>query len=855
MIKAHYIERDNDLTISEGTVRSNKTNIIYYTITKEINCLMTRSPFMLWLFLLSVIALPAYAQTNAGYQEPTKVIKDLVDAPLTPILSISPDKSHMAILTRPSYPSIEEVAQKELRIAGIRINPRTNGSSRGSYYDGVYFQSMEDTKQILIAGLPKGLKLQNVLWSPSGKHVAATNAVEEGLELWIIDVAKASASKVTEPVINDAISGIPFTWLNDNQLLYKAILEDRPDTPKSPSATTGPVIQENNGTEAAVRTYQDLLQNAYDEYLFDYYTQAQLMVFDLEGNTHQAYAEPGIYLQMDPSPDGQFLLLSKIKKPYSYLVPYYRFPQQVSIYDMGGKLVHEIAQIPLAENIPKGFGATRTGPRNFDWRTDAPATLYWVEAQDGGDPKAQVEIRDRLFSISAPFTEKPQPAIDFKLRFGGVEWGSDNLAIAYENWWSSRHQIISKWTPSKPAGSKQILFDRSTEDRYNDPGRFQKERNSFGESVLMTKDNGSTLFLVGTGASPEGNRPFIDEYHVQDGSTKRLWRSKAPYYEKPVTILDKSAGRFITSRQSKEEPANYFLRDLTQDASTQITFFEHPFKALKGVTKELIKYYREDSVALTGTLYLPAGYDKEKDGPLPTLMWAYPREYKSAKAASQVSGSPHQFVRLYYGSPIFWVTQGYAVFDNFAMPIIGEGDEEPNETFVQQLTSGAEAAINKLVDMGVTDRSRIGVGGHSYGAFMTANLLAHTDLFAAGIARSGAYNRTLTPFGFQREERTFWEAPEIYFKMSPFMHADKIKEPILLVHGEADNNSGTFPMQSKRFYAALKGHGGTARLVMLPHESHGYRGRESILHMLWEMDTWLDKHVKNAPAEQAKVKP
>jgi dipeptidyl aminopeptidase/acylaminoacyl peptidase len=354
------------------------------------------------------------------------------------------------------------------------------------------------------------------------------------------------------------------------------------------------------------------------------------------------------------------------------------------------------------------------------------------------------------------------------------------------------------------------------------------------------------------GASPEGNRPFIDAYDLATKASKRLWRSEAPYYEMPVAMLDAAKGLVLTSRESTEVPPNYYVRNLRSGTLSALTRWENPYTALKGIKKELVQYQREDGLKLSGTLYLPAGYNKEKDGRLPVFMWAYPREYKTADAASQINGSPYQFIRPGTTSPLLWVTQGYAVFDDFAMPILGEGDKEPNETFVEQLRASAEAAVNKLVDMGVADRNRIAVGGHSYGAFMTANLLAHTDIFAAGVARSGAYNRTLTPFGFQQEERTYWQAPEIYYKMSPFNYAHQIKEPILLIHGEADNNSGTFPIQSERFYNALKGHGATAKLVFLPHESHGYRARESILHTLYETNAWMDKYVKNRPVSQVK---
>ena len=308
--------------------------------------------------------------------------------------------------------------------------------------------------------------------------------------------------------------------------------------------------------------------------------------------------------------------------------------------------------------------------------------------------------------------------------------------------------------------------------------------------------------------------------------------------------MDEDGHLLLTRRESVEIPPNFFIRDLRSGALEAVTDFPHPTPQLLGVQKELIRYKRADGLALTGTLFLPAGHDPEKDGPLPTILWAYPREFKSASAAGQVRDSPHRFVRVGWWSPVPWVTRGYAVLSDPAMPIIGEGESEPNDTYVEQLVSGARAAVETLVERGISDPAKVAVGGHSYGAFMTANLLAHSDLFCAGIARSGAFNRTLTPFGFQSEERTLWQARETYFEMSPFVHADKIKAPLLIIHGAEDNNSGTYPMQSERFYNALKGHGATTRLVMLPHESHGYRARESIMHTVWEMDTWLSRYVK-----------
>ncbi len=810
---------------------------------------------LLFLFYLFIFALMTSnneltAQDNLSYQTPPKAIADLIDAPPTPGVSLSPSNEIMLLLERPNLPSIEEVAQEELRLAGIRINPKTNGSSRSGHYTGIKIKSLQTGKEKAITGFPADAKIENLSWAADGSKMVCTVTKSNGLELWMADMSTATAKKLTDAVINDAMSGRPYTWFSDNNtLLYKKVLADRGKAPEQDQMPKGPVIQINDGEKAPVRTYQDLLKTPYDIDLFKYYTSSQLMIVDLTTGKHQAFGEAGIKASMSTSPDGEYVMVQTIKQPFSYLVPYSRFPFTIDIFDKKGNKITQIADIPMAENIPKGFGAVREGKRSFSWRNDKPATMVWVEAQDGGDPKKEVAIRDQIYMLDAPFTGKAAKGISFKLRYGGVDWGTGDFALAYEWWWQSRQLITSSWQPNNIAAGKEVLFDRSWEDRYNAPGDFETHRNQYGRSVLLTANEGKTLFLTDQGASPEGNRPFVDEFDITTKKTKRLWRSEAPYYEYPISIIDEENGQVLTRRESNKERPNFYMRNLKDGTSKQITHFENPYKALEGVQKEMVKYTRADGVELTGTLYTPAGYDKEKDGPLPVFMWAYPREFKSAKAAGQVSDSPYEFIRIGWGSPLFWVTQGYAIFDDFSMPIIGEGEEEPNETFVKQLTEGAEAAINKIVDMGVADRNRIAVGGHSYGAFMTANLLAHTDLFAAGIARSGAYNRTLTPFGFQSEERTLWETPETYAKMSPFMHSDKVKTPLLLMHGDADNNSGTYPMQSERFFNALKGHGATVRLVMLPHESHGYRARESVMHMLWEMSEWMDRYVKNKVVE------
>jgi dipeptidyl aminopeptidase/acylaminoacyl peptidase len=619
--------------------------------------------------------------------------------------------------------------------------------------------------------------------------------------------------------------------------------EARGEEPPPPRVPTGPVVQENVGRTAPARTYQDLLENRYDEALFEHYTTAQLALVALDG-TSTPVGEPGLIWSFDPSPDGRFLLVETLHRPFSYLVPAYRFPRRIEVLDEVGRQAHVVADLPLQEEVPTAFGSVPTGPRGVQWRADAPATLAWIEALDGGDARVGADERDRVLQLAAPFQGEPQALITLGLRYDGMGWATDNTAIVRESWWRTRQERTWRVRPGSPDAAPELLWERSYEDRYSNPGFPDFTANDRGRRVIRTADGGRYIYLMGSGASPEGDRPFVDRFDLRAKEAARLFRSEAPYYEQPIQMLDAGGRYVLTRRESQQDPPNYFVRDLERGSLRQITHFPNPTPQLDGMHKELIQYERADGVMLSGTLYLPPGYDAADDGPLPMLMWAYPREFRSADAASQVRGSPYRFTRLSGWSTPIWCALGYAVLEGPTMPIIGEGDAEPNDTYVEQLVASAEAAIDEVVRRAVADRNRMAIGGHSYGAFMTANLLAHSDLYAAGIARSGAYNRTLTPFGFQAEERTFWEAPEVYFAMSPFMHVDDVNEPILLIHGIADNNSGTFPIQSERFYAALKGHGATARLVMLPLESHGYRARESILHMLWEMQRWLDTYVK-----------
>jgi dipeptidyl aminopeptidase/acylaminoacyl peptidase len=780
----------------------------------------------------------AHAQDNIAYQRPPDALAQLLEAPLTPAVTFSPDKKWMVLLDRSDYPTIEELSRPELRLAGLRIDPGNNGQSRQRYLIGIKFKNLADKKEYEVKALPSPLLMSSASFSPDGKKMAFLQNNADRIELWVIDLSTFTASKLSEKRIS-AIFGNPYSWLSDSQhIVFTAVPEGRKALAEKSRVPDGPTIEENLGKKAPNRTYQDLLKNAYDETAFDYYATSQLVLKNISG-AETLLSTPAVYTSVIPSPDGNYLLTRHLHKPYSYLVPFNRFPQQVNVLDKQGNVVKAIIDLPLFDNLPTGFNAVATGQRSHNWRSDAPATLYWVEAQDGGDPKAKAEIRDKVFEQAAPFSGAPTELIKLTLRYSGITWGNASTAWVYENWWADRKTRTHQLNPTTKA--VKLLEDRSSEDVYNDPGNVLTEWNAYGRSVMMIRDN--AVWLSGEGSSTDGDMPFLDKMELTSGKKTRLWRCVAPYYESVSTVLDPKKNVFITSRESLTENPNYYIR--SGKTVTQLTNFAHPYPSIKEVKKQVLKYKRDDGVDLTANLYLPANYKKE-DGPLPTFLWAYPAEFKSSANAGQVKGSPYTFPRIGWGSAIFWVSRGYAILDNASIPIVGEGDKEPNDTYIKQLVASAKAAIDYGTSLGVVDPKRVAAGGHSYGAFMTGNLLAHSDLFKAGIARSGAYNRTLTPFGFQAEERTYWEAPQVYFDMSPFSFADKIKEPILLIHGEADNNSGTFPVQTERFYNALKGHGATARFVLLPYESHGYQGKESLLHMLWEMDTWLEKYVKNA---------
>ena len=806
--------------------------------------------------LLTVAALPALAQdrnapsATGGYMTPPAPISQILDTPPTPAPLVSPRRDTIALLGRANLPPIAELAEPDLKLAGYRINPRNNGpaNSRVGWLNALSFQAIGAGAERRVA-LPAGARFTSPSWSPDGKRISFLMDRPTGLELWVADAATAQARRLTAAGVN-ATFGSGYEWLPDSSgFLVRMVPAGRGVAPAVGGVPSGPLVQENVGRTAPVRTYQDLLRNQTDEALFAHHFTSQLALVPLTGAPRMIGA-PGLLIGASTSPDGRSLLQTRIKRPFSYVVPAALFPAEITVTDLNGRVVRKLADLPLRDDIPTQFDAVAPGPRAAHWRSDRPSTLVWAEAQDGGDVRRDVPIRDRIYMQDAPFAAPPRTLVDLKDRLSDIVWGNDQHALILSQWWNTRRETRVAVNPSQP-GSARVLLERNFQDRYNNPGMPVMRPNAQGRPVMHLTGDGRGVFMSGPGASREGEFPFLARMDLASGQTERIWQAKTPYYESLVALLDDNGERLLTRRESRIDPPNLYLRTRSGGEPVQLTRFPDPAPQLAGVTQRLVTYKRADGVDLSGTLYLPAGYDQKRDGPLPLLLWAYPTEFTDPTVAGQVVDTQNRFTRPGGISHLFLLTQGYAILDNPTMPIIGVNGAEANDTYVEQLVSSAQAAVDAVVGMGMADRDRIAVGGHSYGAFMTANLLAHSDLFRTGIARSGAYNRTLTPFGFQAEQRTYWEAVDTYTQMSPFTHVRKIKEPILLIHGEADDNSGTFPVQSERFYAALKGQGANVRYVVLPLEAHGYRGRESVKHTLWEMSRWLDQHVKRAPPRAA----
>jgi dipeptidyl aminopeptidase/acylaminoacyl peptidase len=822
-----------------------------------------------------MLLLGAGANGQEGYQKPPKAVLEVMNAPVTPRASVGRARDIVLLYSPEPYPSIADVAQPFARLAGLRIDEATNGPHNPPRFDNLVLKKVEDGSETKIA-LPARAFVSQPFWSPGGGKIAFTRATDAGIELWIADAKTGKAHALPGVKLNAALStpgfrdeNPPCHWLPGSKaLLCQTIPAGRGALPKATIVPAGPGVQQSFGKAAPVATFEDLLENEYDARLFEYYATSQLAVIDIESGRATALGAPAIFGMAEPAPDGAHVLVARIHRPFSYIVTTEEFPRDVEVWDLAGRVIYKVASLPLQENVP--IGGVPTGARDISWHPNKPGSLVWVEALDDGDPKKKVKERDKVMWIHEPFAGEPVELARTEKRFAGLAFGErgdfailrdfDRDTLRGRAWFFNPEPTPEKnWTfhADKP-NEKTLVWDLSTQDRYHNPGTPVQWPLANGHSAVMQQSN--FIFLMGAGASPDGERPFLDRLDINTMELQRIFQGEPKSYEEIVAMLSTGGTKLLTRRESPADPPNYFVRDSSKfngnfaepgslDKVTAFTKFTDPTPALRAIQKQLVTYKRADGVELSMTVYLPPDYKQGERRP--AVVWAYPLEFTDASVAGQVSGSPYRFTTITGPSVLFFLLDGYVVLDGASMPVVGN-PETVNNMYIEQITSSAKAAIDKAAAMGVIDANRVGVGGHSYGAFMTANLLAHSNLFRAGIARSGAYNRTLTPFGFQSERRTLWQAPELYVKVSPFMFADKIKVPILLIHGEADSNSGTFPIQSDRMYRAIKGNGGAVRYVTLPDEAHGYSARESIEHTVWEMLTWFDKFVKNGERDTAR---
>ncbi|TAJ21651.1 MAG: S9 family peptidase [Planctomycetota bacterium] len=778
--------------------------------------------------------------SSSGWKLPPQAIVDVLEAPPPPSVDLSPDTRWMLLVERPAMPGLDDVLRPWVGLAGERIDSATSAAYTVGFSTGIVLRSVETGAEQRIV-TPAGARIGAISWSHDSRHIAFTVRGDSGVDVWGASIDAPRAKRIAGPLASALDTG--FDWMPDGErLLVWLRAGDRGPQPERGRVPSGPSTQESAGASTPVRTWQDLLKSPHDEALFAWHIRAQLAIASSDGALRNVGA-PGLYTDASVSPDGAHVLVTRLERPFAYTLPWNYFPQTIEVWSASGALEHVVARVPAGDAIPQE--GVRTGPRNVHWHASRDATLVWADALDGGDPKQKAEFRDRWMSADAPFTQPARELLKLQHRAQGITYLADPERVL-----ASDYDRDRKWRRTrlfdlaKPAAPLATLDDRSVNDRYGDPGAPVSVTTARGTRVL--RQDGDFIYRSGAGATKQGARPFLDRHDLAGGTTERLWRCGEQVYESAVAIASSSATAkptVIHVRETPTEPPKWSVLDLNSGTARTIHAIADPQPLVRGIKKELITYKRADGVDLSATLYLPPGYVAGTR--LPVFVWAYPLEFTDASTAGQVGTTPYRFTQLRGPSQLLLALHGYAVLDDAAMPIIGD-PETVNDTFLSQLALDAQAAIDELDKRGVCDRARVGVGGHSYGAFMTANLLAHTDLFRAGIARSGAYNRTLTPFGFQSERRTIWEAPKAYLELSPFLAAQKIDEPLLLVHGEKDSNMGTFPIQSERLFQAVQGNKGHARLVMLPGEDHGYRARESVLHVTAEMFEWMDEHVRGA---------
>ena len=760
---------------------------------------------------------PLRIETANEYREPPPRIAKILTATAPPEVLLHTSSQQVALLYQQDLVSLDTLARPFLGLAGFRMDPAPQTVRRDPMLDRIEIVPLGGNATPVVWQPQAGASLAYVSFSPDGKRLAGVEVAADAASLRIFDIEEQTVT--TLPIAVNSVWGAPCFWQDSESLICRVVPADRGNPP---ARKPRPTILEHRGGLAPTMTYTNLLTDACDEALFEHYFTADLAHVHISGTYDLIDGTRGLLSEVLVSPNRQYAIIVRIKRPYSRIVPASRFPRDIEIWDLKKGVKLRALSLPNDGAQPaRGFPE---GPRQFEWRPGEPASLGYVER----DTSIPGRPADRWMALDPPFIGAPRQMVRSDKTIDMFGWTTGGTPYYTTLGRDNRKVQIFIIRP----GGKALMWEGEVEDRLSNPGHPLRTN---GETGAVVERMGG-VFFAGDGFSKEGPQPFLERFDLNTGEKTRLRTSSPDEIETTLAVLDDTGETLLTQRETETIP--FSLRIVRNGKIETIWQCPHPYPELKQIQRRYLEYKRKDGVALFGTLYLPPGYRGE--GRLPTVMWIYPTQYSDATYAEAPHEKSHRFFRVKGPSPMIFPLAGYALLLNPSMPIIGDR-MNANDQYLSQLEASAEAAVEALVSRGVADPDRIAIAGRSYGAFSAANLLAHTRLFRTGIAMSGAYNRTLTPFGFQDERRSFWKATDVYARMSPFYYADRIEAPLLLIHGEDDENPGTSPIQSKRFFHALVGNGNPVRYVALPHEGHTYHAKESVLHIAQEMLDWLER--------------
>jgi dipeptidyl aminopeptidase/acylaminoacyl peptidase len=729
-------------------------------------------------------------------------IEHLLEAEPLPPVVVDPTGRYAVLVHERQLLPMGRLAEPAIELAGHMINPLTGAAHAPLDYYGLTLIDLGSREQIPLV-LPRDAVFGYPKWAPDGSRFAFTLTRSRGTELWIGEPGEARARLLASAI--DGARGSPCVWTADSRRLLCRFVAFR-DNRRVFDAIADRLAGE------ALPGEPTILSEGQTKRLLE----TQLGLVDSVSSQRYSIGAPAAFESVVPAPGQAFLLVTRIAEPYPQVTGLNVAERVVEIWDRFGRLVRRLP----------------TRARAVEWRASKPATLTWVEQRDDAD---------HIMVLAPPYSGSPLEAFELPNRFSGLRWIGDSSAALVSDYDSSRRRTDLWYVDFDATDSAPRLVTGYSSDSARLPLMTTDSR---GFATLRAYGNG--FYLRGEELDGPRRRPFLEHVALDTGTRRRVWQAGEEGFEGLVEILSPDAQLLLTRRETSTAPPNYFVSASTRPVHWPLTHFEHPAPPLAAAHHVRLEYRRDDGVDLAASLYLPPGY--QRGSPLPLVLWAYPRQI-SAGDAAKIIGAEGTFMTFARAFRLFFLLRGYAVLDDVSMPIIGS-EGEANDTFVEQVVANAAAAIDAAESTGLIDAKRVGVAGHSYGAFMVANLLAHSRLFAAGVAMSGAYNRTLTPFGFQTERRTLWQATETYLAMSPLLYSDNIEAPLLLVHGLKDDNAGTSPQQSLQFYQAIRGNGGDVELLLLPWEGHSYRGRESVLKTAAQMLRWFDDHLKEPAVEE-----